>query len=1083
MDWDWWETATPTHTIPADYNIDPTSEDFGTVSIGGNNSQIDATTEFVPTITGNFLAYVSIETASLPNASERFDAEQNSLGYFVPVLNDNQELLGHYQETFIVGVFAQDLGNGDWSYLEKVGYSYNYTSVCGSYNYKDGYEYSLEAKSIGGIYTSTFSLTTGYSFMDGFTIGEEPEEEEETNEEEEETDQSAFYWKVAVEYSVTDTITITYSHNTLTSQRGGSDTRTTLASSSYYEIGLYSEDGYSYSMHDISWANSSSETNVYYLWSNGGWQISGSATATGGYGYDWGETLDATHATGTIYVSTGSFHEENSSASWFYDSVTDAWIANFVSGEGGGNYYYIYHWDSEKAYERPFYTSTITGTENAYIDYNIHESWDVSFCIVNGIAIRESEGEYTVNYKSGSSYDGSGSHYEDKPTSTPGTYYVGYQAHPGTTTTYFEREATLLESGSQTYSETIEGTWSNKADHEGQLVWQESADMEITATADGFYELSLYVFSFSQFDGAYSNSSSCSYSCGTHNTYSESEQWTEITEWYGAELNETYIGDGGAFYLVSFEGEASGGGIYDAESSSNSTSKTYNEWGYSGCDHGCGCSCGSYSGYNCETYKGCSDSWRNVAYDYTADWSWDACGWSADVENHVTRDVGGTSTSTWNYESGSNGCGCGCGSSCGCGCGCSCGCGCGCNEGNYDELVSYTGWRNGEQVVLPFAVRWSPFSASLSDGCGCGCGCSCGYGCGCCSYDYSYSGANFSAPNFSVSIWEATYDYGNNDVEIVTGYYIKDPGGTVSWVSNYNDVNCFTAGTQIVVGAEYDENDVFVQYITKNIEDIEVGDLVYSYDTITGTVELKEVTAVFVREADHINYLTIEDENGNIQTLEVTDVHPFWVVTDEPDLERAARGLVDENGVWLYHENIGPTDNGFWVEAKDLREGDVFLGANGELSTVVSNERVEFPEGVTVYNFTVDGNHNYFVIAQGDESGQTCVLVHNAERYKSLKLFNLNVYKSDRFNLSVEPLLLYSEEGVNWKNLLDTKKSFFPELWNNLGGYTYEGFGFNFGAHMQTGPHSRVGLGVDLQVPKSQQIDAVPTLYWQWQVW
>jgi len=50
---------------------------------------------------------------------------------------------------------------------------------------------------------------------------------------------------------------------------------------------------------------------------------------------------------------------------------------------------------------------------------------------------------------------------------------------------------------------------------------------------------------------------------------------------------------------------------------------------------------------------------------------------------------------------------------------------------------------------------------------------------------------------------------------------------------------------------------------------------------------------------------------GNEQVLEVTDAHPFWVVTDEPDLERAARSLVDENGVWLYHANIGPTENGF----------------------------------------------------------------------------------------------------------------------------------------------------------------------------
>jgi len=87
----------------------------------------------------------------------------------------------------------------------------------------------------------------------------------------------------------------------------------------------------------------------------------------------------------------------------------------------------------------------------------------------------------------------------------------------------------------------------------------------------------------------------------------------------------------------------------------------------------------------------------------------------------------------------------------------------------------------------------------------------------------------------------------------------------------------------------FDANDVFVGYVTANIEDIKVGDLVYSYCTLTGDVSQKAVTDVFVREADHINYLTIIDSYGNEQILEVTDVHPFWVVTDEPDLERAAR--------------------------------------------------------------------------------------------------------------------------------------------------------------------------------------------------
>ncbi|MGL6196934.1 MAG: polymorphic toxin-type HINT domain-containing protein, partial [Thermoguttaceae bacterium] len=188
---------------------------------------------------------------------------------------------------------------------------------------------------------------------------------------------------------------------------------------------------------------------------------------------------------------------------------------------------------------------------------------------------------------------------------------------------------------------------------------------------------------------------------------------------------------------------------------------------------------------------------------------------------------------------------------------------------------------------------------------------------------------------------------------------------------------CFTEGTQVVVGMGYDENGN-VLYDTKNIEDIQVGDLVYCYDTATGSYEYKAVTDTFARVADHINYLTIEDESGNIQTIETTDGHPFWVVTDEPDLERAARSVVDENGDILYHENIAPGLNGFWVEAKDLREGDVFLGSDGKLSTLTGTTRVEQDGGIAVFNFTVEGNSNYFVLEKDFELGQTCVLVHNA---------------------------------------------------------------------------------------------------------
>jgi len=162
---------------------------------------------------------------------------------------------------------------------------------------------------------------------------------------------------------------------------------------------------------------------------------------------------------------------------------------------------------------------------------------------------------------------------------------------------------------------------------------------------------------------------------------------------------------------------------------------------------------------------------------------------------------------------------------------------------------------------------------------------------------------------------------------------------------------------------------------------VQVGDLVYSYNTATGEVGLREVTDTFVRESDHINYLTIVDENGHEQTIETTDGHPFWVVTDEPDLSRAARSVVDENGVLLYHENLEPGLNGFWVEAKDLRVGDVFLGVNGELSMLTNIVRIEQNGGIAVFNFTVEGNHNYFILAKENEYGQSCILVHNALWY------------------------------------------------------------------------------------------------------
>ena len=96
-----------------------------------------------------------------------------------------------------------------------------------------------------------------------------------------------------------------------------------------------------------------------------------------------------------------------------------------------------------------------------------------------------------------------------------------------------------------------------------------------------------------------------------------------------------------------------------------------------------------------------------------------------------------------------------------------------------------------------------------------------------------------------------------------------------------------------------------------------------------------------------------------------------------PDLSRAARDYSDG----MYHGNLEVTEHGYWVEAKDLRVGDVFLGASGELSVLTNAVRVKQDGGIAVFNFTVEGNHDYFVLAKEYEYGQSCILVHNAKDY------------------------------------------------------------------------------------------------------
>jgi hypothetical protein len=165
-------------------------------------------------------------------------------------------------------------------------------------------------------------------------------------------------------------------------------------------------------------------------------------------------------------------------------------------------------------------------------------------------------------------------------------------------------------------------------------------------------------------------------------------------------------------------------------------------------------------------------------------------------------------------------------------------------------------------------------------------------------------------------------------IGFITGVVIHGVGKALSKVKF-----CFVAGTAVLLA----------DGTSKAIERIQVGDVVRSYNQQIGKFENKRVTQTFVNETDEICRISLS--NGEI--ISATPEHPFYV-------------------------------NKQWIEAQDLRAGDIFLTVNGEKVVVekIQHEILETP--IAVYNFEVDGNHNYFVAENISAGSGEFVLVHNA---------------------------------------------------------------------------------------------------------
>ena len=135
---------------------------------------------------------------------------------------------------------------------------------------------------------------------------------------------------------------------------------------------------------------------------------------------------------------------------------------------------------------------------------------------------------------------------------------------------------------------------------------------------------------------------------------------------------------------------------------------------------------------------------------------------------------------------------------------------------------------------------------------------------------------------------------------------------------------CFVAGTPVLT-----------EKGTVAIEDVKVGDLVWSENPATGEKGLKRVLRTFVNRASEIVHVRIGEE-----TVSCTPGHPFWVV---------GKG---------------------WIGASQLVSGDELTLQSGDVAVVQDALCNNLIESVAVYNFLIEDWHTYYV-------GEIGMLVHN----------------------------------------------------------------------------------------------------------
>lgn len=165
---------------------------------------------------------------------------------------------------------------------------------------------------------------------------------------------------------------------------------------------------------------------------------------------------------------------------------------------------------------------------------------------------------------------------------------------------------------------------------------------------------------------------------------------------------------------------------------------------------------------------------------------------------------------------------------------------------------------------------------------------------------------------------EETYYYGGASLSSV----VNSSNGV-----SQAPMHCFLEGTKIVVKDGY-----------KDIDKLEVNDIVLSYNIETKTNEYKKVTELFhhFNQEDILYSITINDK-----VIEASSDHRFFIKTN---------------------------DSYDWLPAKDLIVGNIVKDSNENYLSITNITKKTIIENL--YNIEVEDNHNYYVT-------ESEILVHN----------------------------------------------------------------------------------------------------------